>query len=397
MSKRKADDSILSSTKDIDITSLPDGVLSHISGYVQHSFRPLLAVAMTAPPSSFRIHNCNVLPQSTMRDAILFPRNRNEEEKEWDEDREMDRSLSESQMNWSKIDFKRMNKIDGGLTDDILHAALVCIGVSRIKSLEFTRCSKLTGWGLYPLWKSKVLERIDLSGIKAKGSKWRRRTIFTAIKSPREMLIEAVIPVLESIVDETDNSLWHVQFPKHFRVEGGNESFHQFLSKFNENIRGKVQCGRKDCNNLCGGMHMSGDRYGIQSGSCSFDHSFENNENANFCGCAKQDEYDATLEFCHKCMKYYCTWCNEGYLPLTCECGKPHGCGSCSDSAYCDTHGCSEGPLCSDCYLECKCGQRYCRMEEARESVCNISLVSSSSSFTTQLSMASPQSGLRVW
>ena len=57
MSKRKANNSIISSTKDIDITSLPDGVLSHISGYVQHSSRQLFAVAMTAPPSSFRIHN----------------------------------------------------------------------------------------------------------------------------------------------------------------------------------------------------------------------------------------------------------------------------------------------------------------------------------------------------
>jgi len=331
-----------------------------------------------------------------MRDAILFPRNRNEEEKEWDEDREMDRSLSESQMNWSKIDFKRMNKIDGGLTDDILHAALVCIGVSRIKSLEFTRCSKLTGWGLYPLWKSKVLERIDLSGIKAKGSKWRRRTIFTAIKSPRDMLIEAVIPVLESIVDETDNSLWHVHFPKHFRVEGGNESFHRFLSKFNENIRGKIRCGRDGCDNSCqNGMHMGGDRYGIQSSSCS-------SCNFNFCGCAKQDRFDFDLEFCHKCKKYYCDNCNpgDGDQELGCGCDKPPACGSCSDIMLtCDTHDCLEGPFCSDCYLECKCGQRYCRMEEARKSVCNISLVFSlsSSSFTTQLSYGFPQSGLRVW
>ena len=264
MSKRKADGSILSSTKDIDITSLPDGVLSHISGYVQHSSRPLFAVAMTAPPSSFRIHNYNELPQSSTRDAILFPRNRNEEERDSDDGMN---TFSESQVNWNEIDFGGVDNVVGGMTDDILHAVLVCIGVSRIKILDFTRCSKFTGWGLYPLWKSKVLERIDLSGNKAWSSKWKKKTRFTAFptKSQCGVLIEAVIPLLESIVDETDNSLWHIQFPKHFRIEGGNESFHRFLTKFNDNIRGKVKCGRKDCDNSCqGGMHMSGDRYGFK-------------------------------------------------------------------------------------------------------------------------------------
>jgi len=270
MSKRKADDSILSSTKDIDITTLPDGVLSHISGYVQHSSRILFAVAMTAPPSSFRIHNCNGLPQSTTRDAILFPRNRNNEERDLASSSYPPRNLSESQLNWVEIDFGGVDEVVGGLTDDTLHACLVCIGVSRIKSLEFTRCSKFAGWGLYPLWRSKVLERIDLSGIKAWYNEWKRRTRFTAFptKSQCGMLIEAVIPVLESIVDETDNSLLHIQFPKHFRIEGGNETFHRFLTKFNGNIRGKIRCGRDGCDNSCqNGMHMGGDRYGIQSSS----------------------------------------------------------------------------------------------------------------------------------
>lgn len=376
MSKRKANDSIISSTKDIDITSLPDGVLSHISGYVQHSSRQLFAVAMTAPPSSFRIHNCNELPQSTMRDAILFPRNRNEKERDGDDMH----LLRESQVNWNEIDFGGVDEVVGGLTDDTLHACLVCIGVSRIKSLEFTRCSKFAGWGLYPLWRSKVLERIDLSGIKAwSNSKCDKETRFTAFpsESQRGMLIEAVIPVLESIVDETDNSLWHIQFPKHFRIVSvsnipQHESFHRFLTKFNDNISRKIKCGRKKCDNLCylfnAGMHMGGDRYGIQSMSCS-------NGHFNFCGCQKQDRFDTDLSYCHKCMKYYCDRCNP-CEELICGCGKLPACGSCSDSAYCDYPGCSEGPFCSDCILECKCGQRYCRMEEACESVCNVSLLS---------------------
>jgi len=357
MSKRKADDSILASTKDIDITSLPDGILSHISGY----------------DYVFRIHNCNELPQSTMRDAILFPRNRNEYEKDGDDMHK----LRESQVNWTEIDFGGVDHVVGGVTDDLLHAVLVCIGVSRINSLEFTRCSKFVGWGLYPLWQSKVLERIDLSGIKAwSNSKCDKSTRFTAFPSESQcdMLIEAVIPVLESIVDESGNSLFNIQFPMHFRfVNAQNtpqrESFYRFLTKFNDNIFRKVKCGRKKCDNFCiGGMHMSGDRYGIQSSSCS-------NGHFNFCGCTKQDRFDADLQYCHKCMKYYCDRCNP-CEELMCGCGKLPACGSCSDSAYCDYPGCSEGPLCSDCILECKCGQRYCRMEEACESVCNVSLMS---------------------
>ena len=358
MSKRKADE--LSSVVDIDITSLPDGVLSHISGYLEHSSRPLFAVAMTAPPSSFRLYKCNVLPQSSMREAILFPRNRKEDEMDWTGRL----GLRDSKVNWNEIDFGGMHMIcSGGLTDDTLHAVLVCVGISRIKAIALTRCSKITGIGLEPLRGSKALERIDLSGIMTYSCK---KTIFTAF--PTEQLVMSstiVIRILDSIVDETENSLRFIQFPKHWRVEGGDDAFHGFLTKFNDNIRGKSVCARGNCNNACGGsMHTSsGDRYGIQSNTCANSHC-----GASFCGCPKEDRFDEEqpLEFCHKCKKYYCNNCDAGLFfsrEYLCGCNKPTSCDSCTDSAFCDD--CGDGPLCRDCYLECKCGQRYCRMEEA--------------------------------
>jgi hypothetical protein len=355
MSKRKADESILSSTKDIDITSLPDGVLSHISGYVLHSSRPLFAVAMTAPPSSFRIHNCNELPQSTMRDAILFPRNRDEYEKDWDDMH----LLRESQVNWNEIDFGGIYKVIGadGLTDDTIHAALVCIGVSRIKVLELTRCTNICR-GLEPMRKSKVLERIDLSGVKTWSIK-QSKNGHTVGPSKFTLSASIVIPILESIVDETENSLRHIQLPKHWRgagipntnTGGGNESLHRFLIKFNDNITGKIICG--NCDSACqGGVQLSGARYdyGVQRTSC---------ENylclANVCGsCSRQ----RTKEFCTKCEKYHCSGCSPGTGSTLMCCGKLQACGSCSDTTYCAR--CDTGPICDDCCTKCTCGQQYC-------------------------------------
>ena len=373
MSKRKADE--LSSV-DIDITSLPDGVLSHISGYLEHSSRPLFAVAMTAPPSSFRLYKCNVLPQSSMREAILFPRNLKKGESE----------------QWNEIDFGGIHKVvkdAGGLTawmeeenvscphyrsqsfkqmlpmDDILHAALVCIGVSRIKVLELTQCKAVTGVGLEPLRGSKIIEKIDLSGVKAwAASKRTKRSGFTLSTSKSILSATVVIPILDSIVEEDENSLRLIHFPNHWRVEGGDDAFHGFLTKFNNNIRGKSVCGRERCNNACGGeMHTSGDRYGIQSNTCAKIHC-----GVSFCGCPKEDRYDEEqpLEFCHECKKYYCNACDAGLFnrrEYMCGCNKPTSCGSCTDSAYCDC--CGDGPICSDCFIQCKCGQTYCRMEEA--------------------------------
>ena len=113
-------------------------------------------------------------------------------------------------------------------------------------------------------------------------------------------------------------------------------------------------------------MHMSGDRYGIQSNTCAKSHC-----GASFCGCPKEDRFDEEqpLEFCHQCKKYYCDACDAGLFnsrEYMCGCNKPTSCGSCTDSAYCDC--CGDGPICSDCYIQCKCGQTYCRMEEACKS-----------------------------
>jgi len=91
------------------------------------------------------------------------------------------------------------------MSDDDLKNVLVVIDAkNNLKSLKLTNCSRIFGFGLKPLKRSTVLERIDLS----------RAESYTkpVIGMHTTMNLNTILPILLSIVNKTGNSLKHIQF-----------------------------------------------------------------------------------------------------------------------------------------------------------------------------------------
>lgn len=121
----------------LHISDLPIGFIVNVSEYLPKPSKAMLAVALSAPSSSW---NVNSIPSNVSK-AIV------------------------SASQWGILDFEDVNKeLANKLTDDDIYAVLKCINAHDvIKRLKLCGCTNIIGHGLNPLRGSVVLEQIDLS------------------------------------------------------------------------------------------------------------------------------------------------------------------------------------------------------------------------------------------
>lgn len=216
-----------------------------------------------------------------------------------------------ARVNWDRtLDFGNVQeRIQGSLTDEDVRWILICLdAVSNVKSVKLTDCLGIvgSGSGLGPLRGSTVLERVDLSLVGYHKS--------PDIDPEPPISVEAVIPILDSIIDIEGNSLAHVQLPKKwcFEWSEGEELIYNFLKRFgrllNDRSR-RVKCSNDlSCDRTCERdedspvikLDSDDDGYGIIRNTC-----YECMGQF----CADCPSYDSSLQLCTCCEKFICHGC----------------------------------------------------------------------------------------
>ena len=276
----------------------------------------------------------------------------------------------------------RLNDID-------LKAILICIDArNNVKSLILNMCANITGRGLEVLAGSNVIERIDLSLISGDYN-------YNKYDMEKISLCEGIVlPLLHSIIEGGSSSLRHVQLPLKWRNSRGPE-LDRFMEEYNDYLENMyLTCQhewkeggiQKKCENECAmGMHLDGERYGIQTATCS-------KCVKHFCTETDCIDEEPSFDYCGRCQKYHCYECNYVYDCNKCqksscfECYEVHLCHECSKAFCYECRGvwsCSEcyksvcescGPIafcsgCQECFCE-DCGDvTYCEMCE--DAVCS--------------------------
>lgn len=187
-----------------DITKiLPENVFTHVATFLTKSSCAIFAAAITAPSSSWAMYELQRQPSPAGK-AILLP---------FEE--------------WSTFDFVEVGKLVANkLTDDDIGAILSCIGAKHnLKKLKLTGCIDMFGFGLEPLRGSVALEQLDLSLVCQHESP---DTVYH-----NNICYGAVLPVLESIINEDDTVLKHIQFPKKWR-RWRSATLDRFLLRYKE-------------------------------------------------------------------------------------------------------------------------------------------------------------------
>ena len=308
----------------LDFDNLPDPLLRHIAGYIRDKIsRALLAVALTAPSSSWRKAGWKIKPPPTALTILSPPRQTFWRIEEY-----------AGCMNLSLYSGEKL----AGLSDEDIGGVLTCFMAlplrtregepcNAIREVVLTHCSSLRGCGLEPLRGSAHLEMINLSLVR-----WGE-------ESETEVGLDetVVLPILESIIDAEGCSLGHIQFPKKWRIEQ-SDSLRRFLEKCNEAVhRHKFTCSARrwvvmspsqgggwhsgkgefgaypKCGNLCRGtaeqpwFSLDGDDFATHNFSCSQCRDI-------FCSECVDDFFPN--EMCERCDKKYCFGCSG---VLTCR------------------------------------------------------------------------------
>ena len=294
------------------LSDLPDALLVDVARYLSRPSAALFAVAVSTPQ-----------PQSATRKAIIS-------------------SLGDdANGHWSVLDFgdteKRLAKL---LTDKDVQDVLSMIDApNNLKTLKLTGCVNIDGSGLKSLTPSKVLQQIDLSSV--------GQHTKPGIELDPLISEEVVLPILDSIIQSSENKMKHIQLPKKWRRHffGRTTTLsHQFLERYNQMLENRQQkCSKceSDCNEWSVphvgfvGLHP-GRLYGLQSHTCYVcTNSF----------CYQCDEVGAGGEVYRRSYLRYCEECERDYC-IDC---KPAGCSTC------DTNDCLE------CMEKCDaCGSVCC-------------------------------------
>ena len=361
------------------LEELHDSLLSEISSYLPGG-GILLAVALTASPSSWEKFQytdttndaLNILSRASQ--AVLSVHHADDWRKKFE-----------------VIDFGWMNQYAGStpghaqkrLDDVDLRAILICIDAhNNLKSLNLTGCITISGKGLEPLCGSTVLQRIDMSLVSGNYE--------SNNHGAENMLSEAdVLPVLNSIILKGEqSSLKHIQLPLKWRHKRSTE-LTLFLVEYNgflDSTYGSLICQHEwkeegidkkcDCvNNM--EMHLWGQRYGIQTATCS-------DCLKHFCTDSEEcDATDPSFQYCPLCqkvrmlssfllkltrfrstnklqidpnsfVKYHCDKCN--YICTCSICDEKSSCQDCAEVNFC--HECHV-PFCNDCDLVLTCSKCY--------------------------------------
>lgn len=315
---------------------LPDALLLKVISYLPRENRLLFAVALTAPSHNWRCRrrgrrHSGPSPKSSM---VLTLSNT-----DWRND-------------WGEFDFGNVALAAGrryfplgGLSDDDLRAALLCIDAKNtVRSLKLSKCYGLSGKGLEPLRESKILQRVDLSLV----GKHDDPCVYVGVS---KLKVKEVVPILFTIITLPNCNLRHVQFPAHWR----RERKHQltcFLFAYNgmldsapnepcRNIQpSSMSNSHVPCqNNSLTRMGLDGRKYGIQDNECF-------NCGERFCYTCQVDNYGCI--YCPCCERDMCRECAEGW-DVCRTCGIVVKCDNCCSDEKVETL----SVHCESCYEYC--------------------------------------------
>lgn len=342
----------------VHINELPIGLMVDVSAYLAKSSRALLAVAFSAPSSSWRSNDLIHLPLP-ITTAII------------------------SASQWDTLDFEDIEReLANKLTDDDINAVLKSVHAQDVlKRLKLCGCINITGHGLNLLQASVVLEQIDIS--------LAEKNDYQYIEPEPKISEEVVMPILDSIISADGCSLKHIQFPSMFRRESRVYTVLEFQTRYNiQFLSREISCAK--CNEAAPDTYRMND-YLIINKTC-YDCL------APLCGdCRRDDENGGfSLKWCNACDKTYCTDCvtvskcaycsdkrcegcamkacdecgnaNCENCLYTCDCCKMTRCIDCSPDEYHHCGNCSN-QNCEDCYNGKEYSVKYC--EECDSENCN--------------------------
>lgn len=236
----------------LSITCLPDPLLQNVASYLRTPSRALFAAAVAGTTAS-----------TASTAAVLS-------------------STDSDNLDFADVEEPLASRVD----DDDLRAALLCMNArEKLKRLKLTNCTNVTGRGLEPLSGSSVLEQIHLSPL-------RRKTEKETGNSDILVSEEAVLPILESIVDVQGSSLKLLDLPAEF-LDSPTPRLTAFLGRYDMLLRSRGYV----CN-TCGGVCEVSSRWYagfLQKHTCYSCNQF-------FCD---TDEDECRVYSCEKCKRSY--------------------------------------------------------------------------------------------
>ena len=318
------------------ICNLPDSLVSYIGSYISIPSRALFASALTPSTFSWRGHDWNDIDPSTEEDPIRI------------------KIVSNYNLlgggSFETLDFSEVEKeLVAKLNDEHLCTMLVCFDAkSTIKVLKLVSCLNIIGWGLEPLRGSRIIRQLDLSLV--------GRFESPTIEADKVVVLseDAVLPIIQSIVDVQGSKLKQIVFPNHWSSgDEQSQRLGQFIESYSRHLNGQnFCCAREACGVI---INRESPR----------DDWFYNNMQASTCyecgamACLRcEEDSELRMTHCEKCEKVYCE--------------------NCVPESYCENWcGNMGGEICSGCLptFDCQCGNTFCtdcvtKCDECGEGVC---------------------------
>jgi len=258
------------------ISDLPVGILVDVSAYLSKPSRAILAVAFSAPSSSWQNINKYLMHRpSPISTAIV------------------------SSSEWDTLDLVDVEKsLASRLSDDDMFAMLVCINAQDVlKKLKLTGCINITGCGLSPLRGSVVLEQIDLSLLK------QHENPDDTPKVQHVLIKEVVLPILDSIISSTGCVLKHIQLAHSWKEEDDDGPLHEFANRYDQYQENRgISCS--GCTKRIRAIPWFRATNMLHYNTCydCLKHYCEE--------CSDHDDGASPLNFCFTCKKDYCKDCD---------------------------------------------------------------------------------------
>ena len=313
------------------ICNLPDSLVSYIGSYISIPSRALFASALTPSTFSWRGYDWNNIDPSK-EDPIHI------------------KIVSDYNLlgggSFKTVDFSEVEKeLVAKLNDEHLCTMLVCFDAkSTVKVLKLVGCLNIIGWGLEPLRGSRIIRQLDLSLV--------GRFESPIIEGGSPLLSEdAVLPILQSIVDIQGSKLKQIVFPNNWSFgDEQSQQLGQFIESYSRHLNGQNFCCAEE---TCGRIINRESRR---------DKWFYNNMQSSTC-------YECGDMHCFMCQEY--GLCQEygqytGRMPMTyCEKCEKVFCDDCVPETYCENwcDNMNRSTLCSGCLptFDCQqCGNRFC-------------------------------------
>ena len=363
-----------------ELINMPDTALAAIAEYMTKTERALTAVAMTASSKSWGESNWKREPFEASK--VMVSAKPLDEIKlrscKWSEHHARKQSYQ-----WDFMDFEDISKsLAAKLRDVDIGAMLVCIdAVHTIKKLKLRGCIAITGSGLEPLRGSVILEQLDLSLI---GSSSYSNEKSSTLVFPPVLSESAVIPILDSIIDNSLSVLKHLQLPKKWRdqvslpLNGFLDRYNQFLNSRQLTCCQKHRYDDPPCGETCTYPGANDDdddderkwmpRFGVQQHSCYECNKFFCEEHSEWMTpytCEVCDKLACSdcheTAVCDECFRATCWKCTSVAFCMSCE---RHLCGDCNPVMWCD--GCEEAH-CRECNPHLFCDIEGCMQGNCTE------------------------------